>query len=104
MLDLSIYLTDSIPLSMRSSLNIIDGFEISTSPDIHISGMYLGDHGIWITVRGSAIVMLWDVKQLKCVLVHDTSSDQTPIAKKVCGQCCDAPSARDENVKDCGDP
>ena len=69
-----------------SSLNIVDGFEISKNPDIHISGMYLGEQGVWITVRGSCIIMLWDVIQLQCVLMHDTSNDQTPILKKVCEQ------------------
>ncbi|XP_022099135.1 uncharacterized protein LOC110983843 [Acanthaster planci] len=67
---------------LDNSLNVTDGFEISKCPDIHISGLYRSDHGVWVTVRGSAIVMLWDPRQLQCLLLHDTSMDQTPIHTK----------------------
>ncbi|XP_033643165.1 TBC1 domain family member 2A-like [Asterias rubens] len=67
---------------VNNSLNIVDGFEISKDPDIHVSGMYLGDQGVWITVRGSSLLMLWDYVQVQCVMVHDTSADQTPIVKQ----------------------
>ncbi|XP_072016236.1 LOW QUALITY PROTEIN: uncharacterized protein [Amphiura filiformis] len=67
---------------LNSSLNIVNGFEVSKNPSVHISSLALGHHGVWVTIRGSAVVTLWDTHTLDCMLMYDTSTDKTPIFNK----------------------
>ena len=50
---------------------------------MHISCLAVGMHGVWVTICGSAVVTLWDIDTLECMLMYDTSFDRTPIFKKV---------------------
>ncbi|PIK35383.1 hypothetical protein BSL78_27782 [Apostichopus japonicus] len=61
---------------LDSSLNIINGFEVSRSPNIHISYMVLNEDGVWIIIRGSPVLTLWDPALCLCILLYDTSTEQ----------------------------
>ncbi|XP_030853735.1 TBC1 domain family member 2B-like isoform X2 [Strongylocentrotus purpuratus] len=66
---------------LNTSLNVLDGFEMSKNRNNHIQNMELSDRGVWISMRGSSFIALWDIHSLSCLLMYDTSSDQLPIYK-----------------------
>ncbi|XP_071495817.1 uncharacterized protein [Diadema antillarum] len=66
---------------LNSSLNVVDGFEVSKKTNVHIQSLTISQRGAWITMRGSPYITLWDVHSLSCLLVYNTSSDQMPIYK-----------------------
>ena len=68
-------------IHLHSSLNVVDGFEVSKNPSIHIQHLVVCPRGVWISMRGSPIITLWDTFTLSCLLVYDTSCDQMPIFK-----------------------
>lgn len=61
---------------LDSSLNIVNGFEVSRSPSIHISHMVLNTDGVWVIIRGSPVVTLWDPGLCLCILLYDTSTEE----------------------------
>ena len=65
------------------SLDTLDILSVSVNPYDHILSLVPGDYGIWITLRGSSILELWDPKSLCCRMLYDTRTDRYPHLKKV---------------------
>lgn len=61
----------------------MNGFEVSRSPSIHISHMALNNDGVWIIIRGSPVVTLWDPGLCLCILLYDTSTEEAAGWKRV---------------------
>lgn len=64
------------------TLDPIDTFNVSVNPYDHILSMVPGDYGVWVTLRGSSILELWDPKNLNCKLLYDTRTDRYPQLRK----------------------
>ncbi|KFM71928.1 hypothetical protein X975_11735, partial [Stegodyphus mimosarum] len=45
--------------------------------------MVTGDQGVWITLRGSSILQLWDPHSLTCRLLYDVRDNYSTRAPKV---------------------
>ena len=64
------------------TLDPIDNFNVSVNPYDHILSMVPGEFGVWVTLRGSSILELWDPKNLNCKLLYDTRTDRYPQLRK----------------------
>ncbi|XP_070532157.1 uncharacterized protein [Ptychodera flava] len=63
-------------------LDIISGFEVSSNRCDHISRLVYSTSGIWIAIRGTSLLQLWDPRTFICLLVYDIASNaQTMINK-----------------------
>ena len=65
------------------TLDTMDILSVSVNPYDHILSLVPGDFGIWVTLRGSSILELWDPKLLCCRMLYDTRTDRYPHLKKV---------------------
>ncbi|KAK3088782.1 hypothetical protein FSP39_023684 [Pinctada imbricata] len=65
-----------------TTLDSIDNFNVSVNPYDHILSMVSGEYGIWISLRGSSILELWDPKSLNCKMLYDTRTDRYPQLRK----------------------
>ncbi|XP_067140902.1 uncharacterized protein [Centruroides vittatus] len=70
-----------IILSART-LDTADQFQTSSNSLDYISMLVPGEHGIWIALRGSSIVQLWDVQTLTCRLLFDVRDNRYPRSPK----------------------
>lgn len=61
----------------------MDNFNVSVNPYDHILAMVYSEYGIWITLRGSSILELWDPRSLNCKMLYDTRTDRYPQLRKV---------------------
>ena len=61
----------------------MDNFNVSVNPYDHILAMVSSEYGIWITLRGSSILELWDPRSLNCKMLYDTRTDRYPQLRKV---------------------
>ncbi|XP_062582307.1 uncharacterized protein LOC134244056 isoform X1 [Saccostrea cucullata] len=73
---------NSVNVIQARTLDPIDNFHVSVNPYDHILSMVPGDYGIWVTLRGSSILELWDPKNLNCKLLYDTRTDRYPQLRK----------------------
>ncbi|XP_033119110.1 uncharacterized protein LOC117118591 isoform X3 [Anneissia japonica] len=60
---------------LNNNLDLMENFEVSKNPGVHINNMVVDVHGVWITIRNSSAFGLWDVKTLTCIMVFDTAMD-----------------------------
>jgi hypothetical protein len=65
------------------TLDGMDNFNVSVNPYDHILAMVSSEYGIWITLRGSSILELWDPRSLNCKMLYDTRTDRYPQLRKV---------------------
>lgn len=65
------------------TLDGMDNFNVSVNPYDHILAMVSSEYGIWITLRGSSILELWDPRSLHCKMLYDTRTDRYPQLRKV---------------------
>lgn len=70
-----------IILSART-LDTADQFQTSSNSLDYISMLVPGEHGIWIALRGSSILQLWDVQNLTCRLLFDVRDNRYPRSPK----------------------
>ncbi|KAJ8300669.1 hypothetical protein KUTeg_022188 [Tegillarca granosa] len=68
--------------TINSTLDAVDSFNVSINLYDHILTMVAGEYGIWITLRGSSILELWDPKTLSCKTLYDTRTDRYPQLRK----------------------
>ncbi|XP_019929607.3 uncharacterized protein [Magallana gigas] len=73
---------NSVNIIQARTLDPIDTFNVSVNPYDHILSMVPGDYGVWVTLRGSSILELWDPKNLNCKLLYDTRTDRYPQLRK----------------------
>ncbi|KAK3601021.1 hypothetical protein CHS0354_008131 [Potamilus streckersoni] len=64
------------------TLDTMDTFSVSVNPYDHILSLVQGVYGIWISLRGSSILELWDPKSLHCKMLYDTRTDRYPHLRK----------------------
>ncbi|XP_052092597.1 uncharacterized protein LOC127729029 isoform X4 [Mytilus californianus] len=69
-------------LSENITLDGMDNFNVSVNPYDHILAMVSSEYGIWITLRGSSILELWDPRSLHCKMLYDTRTDRYPQLRK----------------------
>ncbi|XP_077986905.1 uncharacterized protein LOC144441221 [Glandiceps talaboti] len=65
-----------------SSLDQLAGFEVSTNRYDHISRMVYSNSGMWVAIRGTSLLQLWDTKTLLCLLVFDIANDSMAVNNK----------------------
>ncbi|XP_076315442.1 uncharacterized protein LOC143227975 [Tachypleus tridentatus] len=70
-----------IILNVRT-LDVVDQFHISTSVLDYISMLVLGEHGVWVSIRGSPLIQLWDLNSLTCRLLYDVRENRYPKAPR----------------------
>ena len=70
-------------LSSCRTLDAMDTFSVSVNPYDHILSLNPSDYGIWISLRGSSILELWDPQTLNCRMLYDTRTDRYPQLRKV---------------------
>ncbi|XP_071948141.1 uncharacterized protein [Antedon mediterranea] len=70
---------------LSDELDLLETFDVSKNPGVHINNMVVDVHGVWITIRNSSAFGLWDVKTLTCIMVFDTAMDYmcTPASLKM---------------------
>ncbi len=61
----------------------MDKFEISANPFDHILAIMRCDNGVWISVKGSSVIELWDYQQLNCKMLYDIKENKHPTLRKV---------------------
>lgn len=64
------------------TMDTIDQFFISSNIMDIISKMVENDYGVWITIRGSSIVQVWDPSALICKMMFDTRDHKYPHGSK----------------------
>ncbi|XP_048244979.1 uncharacterized protein LOC124141828 isoform X3 [Haliotis rufescens] len=69
-----------------STLDAMDNFTVSSNPYDHILSLAPGRPGVWISIRGSSILELWDVNALSCKMLYDTRAGKYPNLRKVGSQ------------------
>ncbi|XP_078325499.1 uncharacterized protein LOC111124243 isoform X7 [Crassostrea virginica] len=73
---------NTVNIIQARTLDPIDNFNVSVNPYDHILSMVPGEFGVWVTLRGSSILELWDPKNLNCKLLYDTRTDRYPQLRK----------------------
>ncbi|GFR22749.1 uncharacterized protein TNCT_13231 [Trichonephila clavata] len=71
-----------IILSART-LDLLDQFQTSSNGLDYIYRMVIGEQGVWITLRGSSILQLWDPHSLTCRLLYDVRDNYNTRGSKV---------------------
>ncbi|XP_067661994.1 uncharacterized protein [Haliotis asinina] len=68
------------------TLDAMDNFTVSSNPYDHILSLAPGRPGVWISIRGSSILELWDRQTLSCKMLYDTRAGKYPNLRKVGSQ------------------
>ena len=66
-----------------STLDPIDRFNVSANPYDTVLSLVPGLPGVWVSVRGSSVLELWDPTNLSCKMLYDTRSGRYPNLRKV---------------------
>ncbi|XP_022246616.1 uncharacterized protein LOC106463422 [Limulus polyphemus] len=64
------------------TLDTVDQFQISTNLLDYISMLVLGEHGVWMAIKGSSVLQLWDPTSLVCRLLYDVRENMYPKSPK----------------------
>lgn len=59
----------------RRSLDTVDQFQTTSSSLDHVMSITSGEHGVWVTIKGSNIVELWDPLSLTCRLLFNIKTN-----------------------------
>ena len=70
------------------TLDLLDQFQTSSNGLDYIYKMVYSEQGVWITLRGSSILQLWDPHTLTCRLLYDVRDNYTSRASKVRNLMC----------------
>lgn len=63
--------SNSVQILNATTLDHKEHFIISNNPLDHILCLKEGIHGVWVAVKGSSIIELWDERTLTCKLLYD---------------------------------
>ncbi|GIY42109.1 uncharacterized protein CEXT_55481 [Caerostris extrusa] len=64
------------------TLDSVDQFHTSSSCLDYLSMLVADDRGVWLTIRGSSILQLWDPHSLTCKLLFDVRDNKYPRSPK----------------------
>ncbi|XP_055929090.1 uncharacterized protein LOC129960059 isoform X3 [Argiope bruennichi] len=64
------------------TLDSVDQFHTSSSCLDYLSMLVSDDRGVWLTIRGSSILQLWDPHTLTCKLLFDVRDNKYPRSPK----------------------
>ncbi|KAL8575677.1 hypothetical protein ACOMHN_055866 [Nucella lapillus] len=73
---------NTVSIIHASTLDALDNFTVSSNPYDHILSLQPGLPGVWISVRGSSILELWDPATLCCKMLYDTRAGRYPCLRK----------------------
>ncbi|XP_052789974.1 uncharacterized protein LOC128224223 isoform X2 [Mya arenaria] len=73
---------NTVAIMHAKTLDAMDIFSVSVNPYDHILSLCVSPFGIWISLRGSSILELWDPKTLNCRMLYDTRTDRYPQLRK----------------------
>lgn len=73
---------NTVAVLHAKTLDAMDIFSVSVNPYDHILSLTPSAYGIWISLRGSSILELWDPKTLNCRMLYDTRTDRCPQLRK----------------------
>ncbi|XP_076454498.1 uncharacterized protein LOC143289420 [Babylonia areolata] len=73
---------NTVSIIHASTLDALDSFTVSSNPYDHILSLQPGLPGVWISVRGSSILELWDPATLCCKMLYDTRAGRYPCLRK----------------------
>ncbi|XP_033761397.1 uncharacterized protein LOC117343169 [Pecten maximus] len=73
---------NTVSIIHARTLDTMDSFTVSINPYDHILSLITGQFGVWIILRGSSILELWDAKTLNCKMLYDTRTDRYPQLRK----------------------
>ncbi|XP_013412235.1 uncharacterized protein LOC106174987 isoform X2 [Lingula anatina] len=68
------------------TLDPMDNFVVSTNPYDHILTLAMSQYGVWIAIKGSSIIELWDNRLLTCMMFFDVKDNRYPNLRKE--DCC----------------
>ncbi|XP_078606131.1 uncharacterized protein LOC144878889 isoform X2 [Branchiostoma floridae x Branchiostoma japonicum] len=64
-----------------NSLDSLVVFQVSLDGSDHISHLVRGEQGVWVSIRGSSIVELWDTQTFTCSILYDVSTNSHTTSK-----------------------
>lgn len=64
-------------------MDVMDKFAVSANPFDHILTICRCDNGVWISVKGSSTIELWDYQHLSCKMVYDIKEHKHPTLQRV---------------------
>ncbi|XP_015922464.2 uncharacterized protein [Parasteatoda tepidariorum] len=64
------------------TLDSVDQFHTSSSCLDYLSMLVSDDRGVWLTIRGSSVLQLWDPHTLTCKLLFDVKDNKYPRSPK----------------------
>ncbi|XP_060065766.1 uncharacterized protein LOC132546088 [Ylistrum balloti] len=73
---------NTVSIIHARTLDTMDSFIVSVNPYDHILSLIEGQFGVWIILRGSSILELWDARTLNCKMLYDTRTDRYPQLRK----------------------
>ncbi|KAL4219567.1 hypothetical protein ACF0H5_022141 [Mactra antiquata] len=73
---------NTVAVIHAKTLDAMDTFSVSVNPYDHILSLQPCNYGIWISLRGSSILELWDPRTLNCRMLYDTRTDRYPQLRK----------------------
>lgn len=62
------------------TLDTLDQFVVSSNVLDVVNHMVDGEHGVWVSIRGSSICQLWDPRHLTCKTIFDVKDQRCPRA------------------------
>ncbi|XP_055896131.1 uncharacterized protein LOC106079591 isoform X5 [Biomphalaria glabrata] len=73
---------NNVSIINASTLDPKDRFTVSTNPYDTILSLVPGLPGVWISVRGSSVLELWDPENITCKMLYDTRTGKFPNLRK----------------------
>ncbi|CAL1542725.1 unnamed protein product, partial [Lymnaea stagnalis] len=73
---------NNVSIIHASTLDPKDRFTVSANPYDTILSLVPGLPGVWISVRGSSVLELWDKETLSCRMLYDTRTGRFPNLRK----------------------
>ncbi|KAH9507622.1 hypothetical protein Btru_051637 [Bulinus truncatus] len=73
---------NNVSIINASTLDPKDRFTVSTNPYDTILSLVPGLPGVWISVRGSSVLELWDSENITCKMLYDTRTGKFPNLRK----------------------
>ncbi|CAG5130294.1 unnamed protein product, partial [Candidula unifasciata] len=73
---------NTVSIIHASTLDPMDRFTVSGNPYDTVLSLVPGLPGVWISVRGSSVLELWDPMSLSCKMLYDTRTGRYPNLRK----------------------
>ncbi|GFR67735.1 Ypt/rab gtpase activating protein [Elysia marginata] len=73
---------NTISIIHASTLDPVDRFNVSANPYDTVLSLVPGLPGVWVSVRGSSVLELWDPTTLSCKMLYDTRTGRYPNLRK----------------------